>query len=168
MPTHRGIQRTVEENILRFMRFVDPQSSDRGCWSWIGGKKPTGYGNFDVFIDGRWKTHRAHRWLYEALFGPIPKSLTIDHLCRNRSCVNPDHMEAVTHAVNVSRGFGPTAVNARKTHCIYGHPFSEENTRYRGKDKRQRQCLECERRSGREKARRRRAREREERNRVAA
>lgn len=119
------------------------------CWVWTGaicGR--TGYGN--LRLDG--KTVLAHRAVYHWLVGEIPIGRDIDHLCRCRSCVNPSHMEPVTERINTIRGEGPTAINARKTHCDYGHPFDDLNT-YTDKRGR-RYCKECE----REKVRRRRKR----------
>lgn len=94
------------------------------CWQWIRGKLKSGYGCARY----NKKNWRAHRLYYELLVGPIPDGLTIDHLCRNRSCVNPGHMEVVTQGVNTLRGFSPSAIHARKTHCPKGHPFDEANT----------------------------------------
>lgn len=71
---------------------------------------------------------RAHRVSYETFVGPIPAGLTLDHLCRNTLCINPAHLEPVTIKENVLRGDGPTARNARKTHCDRGHAFDETNT----------------------------------------
>lgn len=98
----------------------------KGCWRWTGYLLPNGYG-----LIGRRQikgSRLAHRWFYELLIGPIPEGLQLDHLCRNRSCVNPAHLEPVTHKVNGLRGVGPPALNARKTHCIHGHLFDAENT----------------------------------------
>ena len=94
---------------------------DSGCWEWTGCKIWNGYGRIHQIIDGKRKMILAHRAVYEILVGPIPEGLTLDHLCRNRSCVNPAHLEAITMRDNVLRGVGPTAINARKTHCINGH-----------------------------------------------
>lgn len=94
------------------------------CQIWDGARSGRRYGGL-----GRGAERRlAHRVAYEQAHGPIPAGLEIDHLCRNPLCVNPDHLEAVTHRENVLRGVGPTALNARKTHCKRGHEFSPENT----------------------------------------
>ncbi|WP_033356238.1 HNH endonuclease signature motif containing protein, partial [Kitasatospora aureofaciens] len=80
------------------------------------------YGQFN--LHGR--TYSAHRYAYTQLVGPIPDGLVIDHLCRNPSCVNPAHLEPVTHAENMRR-----SEPAMRTHCIHGHEFTEANTYYR-------------------------------------
>lgn len=121
----------------RFWSKVDKRADE--CWVWTGAKTPHGYGTFQ-YGDG--KRGYAHRWAYEATKGPIPSGLSIDHLCRNPSCVNPDHLEAVTHRENVLRGVAPVAVNARKTHCPAGHPYDAANTR---KDRSGRVCRACHR-----------------------
>lgn len=95
------------------------------CWIWQGAKDTHGYGSLNF---GK-KTQIAHRVVYEALSGKIPKGMSLDHLCRNPICVNPDHLEPVTHKENVLRGVGPTAINAQKTHCKRGHEFTKDNTR---------------------------------------
>lgn len=100
------------------------------CWEWRAGKISTGYGAFCI-SDARGMLKQqvlAHRWAYEEARGPIPAGLVIDHLCRNRACVNPEHMEAVTTRVNLLRGQSPFAHRARQTHCLRGHPFDEVNT----------------------------------------
>lgn len=106
-----------------------------GCWVWQGAMTHQGYGH--IMIGGR--LHKAHRVYYEQANGSIPAGLTIDHLCRNPSCVNPGHMEPVTLAENVRRA---RALVPLKTHCHRGHPFDEDNTGIRG---RWRFCRECRR-----------------------
>ena len=97
-----------------------------------------------MFFDGR-KLVLAHRFAYELLRGPIPEGMTIDHLCRTRSCVNPEHFEVVTRGENVLRGVGPPAMNARKTHCAKGHPLVEGNLVLNRLKHGYRECLICSR-----------------------
>ena len=87
------------------------------CWVWTGAQMGKGYG---TLWDGT-KTVRAHRFSYELLRGPIPEGLTLDHACRNRLCVKPDHLRPMTNKENILIGMSPTAIHARKTHCIRGH-----------------------------------------------
>jgi hypothetical protein len=94
------------------------------CWLWTGGKSPNGYGHFS---DRPWQGG-AHRWAYEHLVGPIPSGLCLDHLCRVRHCVRPEHLEPITQRENLLRGRTLQAANRAKTHCIHGHPFDDENT----------------------------------------
>lgn len=123
--------------IERFWTKVDRRGPDE-CWPWLDSTAPRGYGRF-------WDGHRqqqAHRAAYELLVGPIPDGLQIDHLCRNRGCVNPAHLEPVTQRENVLRGIGPTANNAGKTHCKRGHEYTPENT---GWQQETRFCRTCRR-----------------------
>ena len=102
---------------------------DSGCWLWSGavlrGDRPSAGGYGIASIGGR--TSLLHRAMYEHTVGPIPPGLTLDHLCRVRSCVNPDHLEPVTRKENTLRGEGVTAVHARKTQCPQGHPYADGN-----------------------------------------
>lgn len=111
----------------RFWEKVDRSAGPDACWPWTSATQPNGYGYF--MCDG---DRYAHRLAYTLAVGPIPAGLQIDHLCRNRGCVNPAHLEPVTPRENVIRGVGPSARNAKKTHCQNGHEFTEENT-YRDK-----------------------------------
>jgi hypothetical protein len=95
-----------------------------GCWYWVGKIGQNGYG----YLNEGHTRHLAHRWSYEHNVGPIPDGLSIDHLCRVTYCVNPEHLEPVTHRENVLRGIAPAAEHARKTHCPQGHPYDEANT----------------------------------------
>jgi len=126
----------------RFMEKV--ADGENGCMNWTGGLNGVGYGQFyrgrtDLGDTG--KTY-AHRWSYETFVGPIPEGLHLDHLCRNRACVNPDHLEPVTIRENLLRGVGPSATNARKTACPQGHPLAGANL-YVNPNNSQRSCREC-------------------------
>lgn len=111
-----------------------------GCWEWTGGKTPEGYG---MLVPQSGKNNvGAHRFAYELLVGPIPEGLHLDHLCKNTSCVWPNHLEPVTVRENTLRGDGPSAVNAAKTHCVHGHPLDESNTYIYGSS---RYCKTCRR-----------------------
>ena len=96
-----------------------------GCWLWMGACNQKGYGQ--IRQQGG-KRQVAHRVIYELLKGPIPERLTLDHLCRMKICVNPNHLEIVTLRENILRGNGIPAQNARKTHCLHGHLFDDKNT----------------------------------------
>jgi hypothetical protein len=100
----------------RFWRFVN--AGPNGCWVWGGAPNAGGYGALRVDR----KTVLAHRFSYKMHHGEVPLDLQVDHLCANRRCVNPDHLEAVTCAVNVQRA------KARITHCPHGHAYDEMNT----------------------------------------
>lgn len=123
--------------IDRFMQKIDfhgPIFQNLGpCWLWIAALNDDGYGVFDDWL--------AHRWYYDYLTSNLPDYLVLDHLCRNRSCVNYDHLELVTAQVNMSRGIGLAAINAAKTHCINGHPFDLFNTYLRPDG--DRDCRQC-------------------------
>lgn len=99
--------------------------ADDGCWLWTGGNF-TRNGYARIWVDNR--RVMVHRLLYEIAYGPIADGLVLDHLCRVRRCVNPAHLEEVTSGENVLRGEGASAVNARRTHCVNGHPFDQANT----------------------------------------
>jgi len=119
---------------------------DDPCWVWIAAFNSNGYGEIGMGskTDGTRRPHNAHRVGYELYRGTIPKGLEPDHLCRFRACVNPWHMEPVTHSVNVQRGLAPGLLRARqlaKTHCPSGHPYAGSNL-YTTKEG-WRQCRTC-------------------------
>ena len=116
-----------EVEIGRFFAKVDKLKS--GCWVWKGstvrGRSGLRYGQF---WHGK-KLHIAHRISYQHNVAPIPEGLTIDHVCRNTLCVNPNHLRVLSLRDNILAGTGPTARNAKKTHCPQGHPLSGDNLR---------------------------------------
>lgn len=99
-----------------------------GCWIWRGYLGSVGYGKFHETVCGEQITIGAHRASYEEFRGEIPNGYQIDHLCRNRACVNPEHLEAVSQRENVLRGIGRAAENHKKTQCVRGHDFDSKNT----------------------------------------
>lgn len=122
----RGILKEREEKRFR----AKYQVSDNGCWEWLAGTRGDGYGLFHLAPTGGSCTARgvrAHRYAYEAVNGPIPTGMVLDHLCRNRRCVNPEHMEVVTLKENCLRGMSPNMLVYRSGYCKRGHPHTPEN-----------------------------------------
>lgn len=136
-----------EADLIRFRNRVT--ILDNGCMQWSS-VRDDGYGTWT--IDGT--CYVPHRWLYERLGGVIPEGWTLDHVCRNRGCVNIfslQHIEAVPHAVNIGRAVGhQSQINAQKTHCPRNHPYDEKNTYINKKG--QRICRACSRDRKKERA----------------
>lgn len=120
----------------RFVENIDVLPN--GCWQWNKSLVTFGYGNFSV----RGTLFLAHRFAYMIFRGEIPIDKQLDHLCRNRGCVNPEHLEPVTSKENVLRGVGLTARHAKKVLCLKGHPLSGKNL-YTRIDRTGRECRAC-------------------------
>lgn len=130
----------LRDPVERWIELVDASGD---CWLWTGTIDQDGYGRFG--IGG---THvGAHRWAYEQFVGPIPRTFHVDHRCRVRRCVNPDHLEAVTLAENNRRSPTWAGRNVRKTRCVHGHPLAGDNLYLRADGTRA--CLTCRRATSR-------------------
>ena len=119
----RNLRRPIASRILDRLDTSDPEA----CWPWPGATNGVGYGVIGRGGKTGSNTY-VHRVMYEHLVGPIPAGLVLDHLCRNRICANPKHLQPVTHRTNLLRGEGISGTNARKTHCPQGHLYDIENT----------------------------------------
>ena len=120
------------------------------CGIWACWKAPSALRNGYARLSVKNRSFAAHRVIYEYLIGPVSSQLTLDHLCRNRWCVNPNHLEPVPESVNIQRGSSPSASNALKKVCLKGHPYSAQNTGIKRSGKgrgsgRERYCLICNR-----------------------
>lgn len=126
----------IQLNSTAETRFWPKVDAFGDCWQWVGCIGKDGYGSFNSGFG----TRRAHLVCWALLVGVVPEFHQLDHLCRNRGCVNPDHLEPVTQAVNLARGYGGAVHFRRKTKCPQEHPYDEQNTRwYRGR----RYCRAC-------------------------
>lgn len=128
-------KRPVED---RFWEKVDRHAAS-GCWEWTAYIGKDGYGRLLIHRDGGYTKALVHRFAWELLVGPIPDGLDIDHLCRNRRCVKPSHLEPVTRRENLLRGVGVVATRAKQTHCKHGHTLADAYINKRGN----RDCRTC-------------------------
>lgn len=122
-------------------RFWSKVEKTDGCWLWKASKSPLGYGRF--WIPSEHQVRPAYRYAYELLKESVPMGKELDHLCRNRACVNPDHMEPVTHRENIMRGDSPKALGWGKSTCPKGHPLVEGNLAPYELKLGHRKCLTC-------------------------
>lgn len=134
--------RHTELDVLAKVSRLTECGGVEACWIWCGGVDGKGYGQVRAkrASDGQHTTRRLHRVVYELLMGAIPSGLDLDHLCRVRHCINPWHLEPVPRRINLLRGIGFPAVNASRTHCPKGHPYSGDNLSIR---RNARHCRKC-------------------------
>lgn len=125
-------------------RFLSKVKFTETCWLWIAGKGH-GYGKFWWREGKKHESREAYRWLWEVCNGPVPKALELDHRCKNRTCVNPDHLIPVTHRINCLRGESFAARKFRQTHCKRGHSLSGDNLYIQKTGHYRRSCLICRR-----------------------
>ncbi|MEV0884729.1 HNH endonuclease signature motif containing protein [Streptomyces microflavus] len=116
--------RTAPDRALAAERFWARIDKTPDCWTQTSSIAANGYGHFSIGM----QTVLSHRYAYEQLVGPIPDDLVLDHLCRNRACVRPEHLQPVTNRENLLRGDSFSAKNAAKTACNNGHAYDEANT----------------------------------------
>ena len=124
---NKFISANINSNFVR--RFKNKLSFIGDCWNFESSINWKGYGRFGVSYNGKQSLIHAHRISYYIYKGDIPKNMTVHHKCHNRRCVNPDHLELRTNDENRLEGNCWSAVNARKTHCKWGHEFDKDNTR---------------------------------------
>lgn len=129
---------SLQRVLPHFLQKV-PSRPAEGCWPWAGAMTRNGYGTFWVGA----QCWRAHRYAFSVYRGPIPDGLVIDHLCRNRRCVNPEHLEAVTQSTNLARGDGLVSAQNARTHCPRGHALVPGNLDLTQVKAGKRSCKRC-------------------------
>lgn len=131
--------KTYEQKVETFWKHVDRSGGDNACWPWTSWMNSKGYGKFKLC---GWHSS-AHRIAYAVTHGEIPEGYDIDHICNNRACCNPSHLQAISHRENVLRSENTIAGRqSRQTHCKRGHPLSGDNLLMEGN---KRFCRECKR-----------------------
>lgn len=136
----------MEVTIKQTRRFCENITVGDGCWEWQGFlDRPNTGGGGGGYGKIHWNRRQqfAHRVSYEWLVGPISPGLQVDHLCRNRRCVRPDHLEPVTRRENIIRGLGWGGINSRKQMCVHGHTYDIANTVLRRTEGGHRRCRKC-------------------------
>lgn len=130
------------EVVRRFWSYVD---ADGDCWEWMGGRSSTGYGMFHIPATRNVPHRKAHvhRLVLEILAGPVAPGHHVDHLCRNRGCLNPDHLEVVPPGVNFRRGFSPGAIAVKYDRCPQGHDLNDAYVANRATGVVTRNCRKC-------------------------
>lgn len=154
----RGFRGSVEERFWKKVskdgRTPEHRPELGPCWEWTGFIHSGGYGVFREHYEQG--SRSAHVLAFELVVGPVPEGKELDHLCRVRHCVRPDHLEPVPHRVNVLRGEGITAQWAKRDACNHGHEFTPENTQIRSDSPGARRCRTCRREESRSRKRNRR------------
>jgi len=125
----RRLEKAIQSEQERFWSWVYKEPGENACWLWEGNQNTGGYGQISITrVSNNTKHPCAHRYAYEISIGPIPLGLTLDHLCRVRTCVRPSHLEPVSIKENVLRGISWAAKNSRKAACSMGHVFIAKTT----------------------------------------
>lgn len=109
--------------VLDLTRYHNSMISKEDCWLWAGSFSANGHGKIGIWLDGKSVSFPAYRVVYENLVGKIPEGLELDHLCENPPCVNPEHLEAVTHRENILRHY------RNRKYCRNGHKLTSDNTK---------------------------------------
>lgn len=119
-------------------------NSESECWEWRGCLTKQGYGIYGLLNGDKYKTHPAHRVSYSIFKGELSEILVLDHVCKNKACVNPEHLREVLHVINVTENsFSPSALNKLKITCKRGHELSKDNVYIQPSRPHTRSCIKC-------------------------